>query len=103
MHSWYAMRSHGQRFLTPTHYARQGVDMPLLVHHVYVERSLYMRGLADHMHFDVPAWGWVLEWVGAVVGSRDTCATLMQARYGRARKLVTGSWKATSWRSDVIG
>lgn len=56
-----------------------GVDMPLLIAHMYKKKGIFLRGLADTLHFDLPVWGQLLTAAGAVVGTRPTCRALMEA------------------------
>ena len=53
-------------------------DLPVLLLDLYRERGLKVRGLGDHNHFRAPVWGDLLKRVGAVDGTRRTCAELMR-------------------------
>jgi 1-acyl-sn-glycerol-3-phosphate acyltransferase len=55
------------------------LDIPHLVTAIYRERGMLVRSLGDRLHFQLPGWGHLLKSLGAVVGSRETCAQLMQA------------------------
>lgn len=55
------------------------LDVPHLVTAIYRERGVFVRSLGDRLHFQVPGWGSLLTNLGAVVGSREHCAQLMQA------------------------
>ncbi len=55
------------------------LDAPLLFAHLYQEKNIFLRSLGDHVHFRVPLWRDWLTKVGAVDGTRENCATLMQA------------------------
>lgn len=52
-------------------------DLPYLVRGLEVLRGVRVRGLADHFHFAVPLWRRILTAEGAVLGTRENCATLL--------------------------
>jgi 1-acyl-sn-glycerol-3-phosphate acyltransferase len=54
------------------------VDVPLLLARVYRDRGVMVRSLADHAHYDVPVWRSMLDAMGAVEGTRENCARLME-------------------------
>jgi 1-acyl-sn-glycerol-3-phosphate acyltransferase len=56
------------------------LDVPLMLYELYHRRGVFLRSLADHVHFKIPLWGNFLTWGGAVDGTRDNCAALMRAR-----------------------
>lgn len=43
------------------------------------EKDLLLRGLGDHVHFQVPVWGELLGILGAVDGTRENCRALLEA------------------------
>ena len=45
-----------------------GLDMPALLHAIYSQKGIYIRGLADHIHFGLPGWAQYLSFFGAVDG-----------------------------------
>ncbi len=55
------------------------LDAPLLFAYLYEEKDIFLRSLGDHVHFRIPIWGDWLTKVGAVDGTRENCASLMQA------------------------
>ena len=55
------------------------LDAPLLFAHLYQQKNIFLRSLGDHVHFHVPVWRDWLKKVGAVDGTRENCAALMQA------------------------
>lgn len=55
------------------------LDVPLLFAELYEKKGIYLRGLGDHVHFKVPYWGDILTRFGAVDGTRENCAALMDA------------------------
>lgn len=57
-----------------------GIDWPLIVSEVYYRRGVLLRGLGDRMHFEVPIWRDLVPIrLGAVHGTRENCARLMEA------------------------
>jgi 1-acyl-sn-glycerol-3-phosphate acyltransferase len=55
------------------------LDLPLMVDGIRRERERFVRGLAEHAHFAVPAWREMLVRFGAVRGTRDNCRALLAA------------------------
>lgn len=55
------------------------LDSPLLYEKLYKDKGIVLRSLGDHFHFDVPVWRNILKQGGAVPGTPDNCARLMQA------------------------
>jgi 1-acyl-sn-glycerol-3-phosphate acyltransferase len=55
------------------------LDLPLMIDGIRRERGRFVRGLADHAHFAVPAWRDMLVRFGAVRGTRDNCRALLAA------------------------
>ena len=43
---------------------------------IYEETGRWIRGLADHLHYQIPGWRDVLTRLGAVPGTRENCARL---------------------------
>lgn len=56
------------------------IDLSLFGAELYQQKGIYLRGLADRGHFLVPGWADLLTKLGAVIGSRDTCAQLMERK-----------------------
>jgi 1-acyl-sn-glycerol-3-phosphate acyltransferase len=56
-----------------------GLDMSSFVSGLYLEKDVYVRGLADHFHFCSPH-GSVFKSFGAVDGTRDNVDCLMDAK-----------------------
>lgn len=54
------------------------IDVPLLGVELY-RRGVYVRGLGDRLHFEVPLWRDFLGRLGVVEGSRAICDALMAA------------------------
>lgn len=57
-----------------------GYDSAAFVFGVYQHSNIWLRGLADHVHFYLPLWGNRLEQFGAFDGTRDSVVQLMQAK-----------------------
>lgn len=55
------------------------LDIPLMFAELYTRRGIFLRSLGDHAHFKVPLWGDLLQRFGAVDGTRENCARLMEA------------------------
>lgn len=76
-----------------------GLDMPLLLHSVYKSRGVYVRGLADHLHFTLPGWSALLSYFGAVDGTPRNCAALLGSGChvlvypGGAREVVDNAYE----------
>jgi 1-acyl-sn-glycerol-3-phosphate acyltransferase len=56
-----------------------GVDMPLLLCGLYLEKGIFLRGMGEHIHFQIPGWADFMRYYGAVDGTRENCARLMGA------------------------
>lgn len=55
------------------------LDIPLLFFQLYEQHGIILRGLGDHLHFKVPIWRDLLNYFGAVDGTPDNFASLMQS------------------------
>ncbi len=53
-------------------------DGTLYVAEAYLKKGIYMRGLADDMHFKIPGWKNVFTKLGFARGSRENCSLLMK-------------------------
>lgn len=56
-----------------------GLDAPLMVVGLYESTGVYLRSLADRLHFLVPGWRSMLTRYGSVEGSRANCGALMES------------------------
>ncbi|GIV33005.1 MAG: hypothetical protein KatS3mg031_0540 [Chitinophagales bacterium] len=54
-------------------------DAPLFMPELYKRKGIYLRVLADNNHFAVAGWRDFMHWLGALPGSRENCARLMEA------------------------
>jgi len=72
------------------------IDIPLLFDELWNRRHVFLRGLADRGHYQVPLWRDLLTSVGAVVGTRENCASLMRA--GEAIVVFPGGAREVSKR-----
>lgn len=68
----------GVPHLFVSNHSLYGIEMPLLLNHLYQQKGIFLRGLADHIHFATPN-GPVLRAFGAVDGTRDNVDALMEA------------------------
>lgn len=57
-----------------------GFDSPAFVLGIYQHKKIWLRGLADRFHFYFPLWRDALKQFGAFEGTRESVATLMQAK-----------------------
>lgn len=55
-------------------------DGTLYVAEAYLKKDIFMRGLADDMHFMVPLWRDIFKKLGFARGSRENCALLMKQK-----------------------
>jgi 1-acyl-sn-glycerol-3-phosphate acyltransferase len=55
------------------------VDIPMLGLEIYEKTGRTVRGLGDHNHFELPIWRDLLRRIGAVHGTRENCARLLEA------------------------
>ena len=55
------------------------IDSPLIFAGLYERTGVFVRSLGDHYHFDIPGWGDSLLKYGAVPGTPENCAALMQS------------------------
>jgi 1-acyl-sn-glycerol-3-phosphate acyltransferase len=55
------------------------VDWPIFMGILYKERGVYVRSLADRLHYQIPYWRDFIARSGVVEGSRENCDRLMKA------------------------
>lgn len=55
-------------------------DGTLYIAEAYLKKGIYMRGLADNMHFMIPGWKDVFAKLGFARGSRENCTLLMKKK-----------------------
>lgn len=54
-------------------------DGPMFGVHLYREKDMFLRALADNIHFELPLWrDMMISVMGAARGSRENCAALMK-------------------------
>lgn len=46
---------------------------------MYLQKSIMLRPLVDHMHWEVPFWRELIRNIGMVPGTRESCSALMEA------------------------
>ncbi|KAJ3064277.1 hypothetical protein HDU98_012290 [Podochytrium sp. JEL0797] len=64
------------------------IDLLFTVPYVYIHTGIYLRGIADVFHFTIPFHKHVLQFFGAVKGTRENCTQLM--RMGQPIILLPG-------------
>ena len=84
--SWFQPVFEGLQYLDPErpalyvgNHTLLGYDVPPLVLGLYLEQSIWLRGVADRVHFRIPLWGQMVHQFGAFNGTRESVSTLMQA------------------------
>ena len=55
------------------------VDAPLFMAGLAKHRGVFLRGLADRIHYEIPLWRDLLGQSGAVLGDPDMCRAMMDA------------------------
>ncbi len=55
------------------------LDVGFLWAELYEQKGIVLRGLGDHLHFQLPVWRDLVSAFGAVDGTRENCAALMRA------------------------
>lgn len=86
MRAWFAPAFFGEEHVDPSrpslwvgnHTIYGLIDIPVFGAELYLRHGIYLRGLADRNHFMVPGWRDTLAALGAVLGTRENCATLME-------------------------
>lgn len=68
----------GAVLLTGNHTVYGVLDVPLLGLELYEKTGRLVRGLGDHVHFDLPLWRDLLHRFGGVRGTRENCAQLFE-------------------------
>lgn len=84
---WFDPRFYGLEHLDPerpalyvgNHTLYGIIDSPLMVQGVYEHTGIFLRSLGDHFHFVTPVWGPMLLRFGAVDGTPENCARLMES------------------------
>jgi hypothetical protein len=69
----------GAALLAGNHTIYGLLDIPMLGLEVFEKTGRTPRGLADHNHFALPIWRDMLRRIGAVRGTRESCARLLEA------------------------
>ena len=68
----------GAVLLTGNHTVYGVLDIPLLGLELYEKTGRLVRGLGDHVHFDLPLWRDLVHRFGGVRGTRENCAQLFE-------------------------
>lgn len=74
---WENIPDHSRILFVGNHTIFGLIDIPLLANEIYQQKNLFIRGMADRIHFKVPVWRSMLSYFGAVEGSRQSCTELM--------------------------
>jgi len=69
---------HGPVLFVGNHTIYGGLDLAMLSLAIYEGTGRVARGLADHLHYQIPGWRDLLTSLGAVRGTRENCARLFQ-------------------------
>lgn len=70
---------HGPVLFVGNHSLMAFGDGSLMVNELFQEKGIVIRSLGQHAHFKVPGWGRLLAANGAVDGTPENCAAMMQA------------------------
>jgi 1-acyl-sn-glycerol-3-phosphate acyltransferase len=54
-------------------------DVPLLLAELYQAKGIFLRGIADNLHYSIPFWRDLIRWLGGVDGTRENVKKLMKA------------------------
>ena len=68
----------GAVLLTGNHTVYGVLDIPLLGLELYEKTGRLLRGLGDHVHFDLPIWRDLVHRFGGVRGTRENCVRLFE-------------------------
>ncbi len=82
---WFSPRTSGLENVPPrgpmlfvgNHTLHGMLDAPLLYLELRSKAHLNVRGLGDHFHYKVPAWGTFLRRLGSVPGTREHCSRML--------------------------
>eukprot|EP01104_Vermistella_antarctica_P021144 TRINITY_DN936_c0_g1_i1.p1 TRINITY_DN936_c0_g1~~TRINITY_DN936_c0_g1_i1.p1 ORF type:complete len:424 (+),score=73.27 TRINITY_DN936_c0_g1_i1:157-1428(+) len=66
------------RLLFVCNHSLMGIEMPMFIWTIFKNTNVFVRGLSDHAHFEMPGWASLLSYFGAVNGTRENCSLLMR-------------------------
>lgn len=69
----------GPRLFVGNHSLLGGLDVPHLFWELVEQRDIWLRGLGDHAHWNVPVWRELMDRWGVVDGTPENCARLLHA------------------------
>ena len=69
----------GPRLFVGNHTLMGGLDVPHLFWELVEQRDIWLRGLGDHAHWNVPVWRELMDRWGVVDGTPENCARLLAA------------------------
>lgn len=55
-------------------------DAPILITELFAKTGIALRGVGDHLHFQIPGWRSLVSRYGVVDGTRENCAELLGDR-----------------------
>ncbi|MFB4316730.1 lysophospholipid acyltransferase family protein [Actinomadura sp. 21ATH] len=70
---------HGPALLAGNHTVYGVIDAPLIFFEIHRRRGVWVRSLADHLHWQVPVWRRIMDLGGSVDGTRANCRALLDA------------------------
>ncbi|GAA2574721.1 lysophospholipid acyltransferase family protein [Actinomadura fulvescens] len=70
---------HGPALLVGNHTVYGVIDAPLIFFEIHRARGIWVRSLADHVHWQIPGWRTVMNVGGSVDGTRENCRALLDA------------------------
>ena len=73
-------------------------DSALLIDRIYRDKGILLRGMGDHVHFQIPLWRDFLARFGVVHGTRENCDALM--RQGQAVLVFPGGAREVARRKN---
>ena len=91
---------HGPALLVGNHTVYGVIDAPLIFFEIHRRRGVWVRSLADHVHWQIPGWRTIMDMGGSVDGTRENCRELL-----RSGQMVVvfpgGAREATRHRDDA--
>lgn len=88
-------------FLLVGNHTLYGVwDFPLLLAEIYERRGIWVHGLGDHVHFQLPIWRDLVSWLGSIDGTRENCERYMRA--GRPLLVFPGGGREVCKRKGEL-
>ncbi|WP_433326646.1 lysophospholipid acyltransferase family protein [Spirillospora sp. CA-294931] len=70
---------HGPALLVGNHTVYGVVDAPLIFFEIYRRRGVWVRSLADRVHWQIPGWRKIMDWGGSADGTPDACRAMLDS------------------------